>query len=159
MPPKDQRSRPFETPPRETIPGISAAHVAAMEASDEGPQWGEPYMRNLMLRVVGRKSGKEQKVALPYWQDEEDQKYVVASFSGAPAHPAWYANLADRGANPEVMVKEPGDTYWADAQVLDGDEYARIWAGLTADRPFYNDYQAATERRIPLVRLVKLRPA
>ena len=96
---------------------------------------------------------------LPYWQDEEDQKYVVASFSGAPANPAWYVNLADRQANPEVMVKERADTYWADAQVLDGDDYTRIWAGLTADRPFYNDYQAATERRIPLVRLVKLRPA
>ena len=76
-----------------------------------------------------------------------------------PAQPAGYDNLADRQANPEVMVKEGGDNYWADAQVLDGDEHARVWAGLTADRPFYNDYQAATGRRIPLGRLVKLRPA
>ena len=29
---------------------------------------------------------------------------------------------------------------------------------LTADRPFYNDYQANTARRIPLIRLRETRP-
>jgi deazaflavin-dependent oxidoreductase (nitroreductase family) len=157
MPTKDQRSRPFVTPPRSEIPGISRMHVAAMLASDEGLAWGEPWMRNLLLRTVGRKSGREHDVALPYWEDDEDQKYIVASFSGAPAHPSWYLNLIDRTTNPEVWVKERGSTYWADAQVLDGD-HQRIWSQLTVDRPHYNDYQANCERRIPLVRLVPLRP-
>ena len=29
---------------------------------------------------------------------------------------------------------------------------------LPADRPFFSDYQARTERRIPLIRLVEQRP-
>ena len=33
------------------------------------------------------------------------------------------------------------------------------WQGLTVDRPWYDDYQSRTDRRIPLVRLVELRPA
>jgi deazaflavin-dependent oxidoreductase (nitroreductase family) len=158
MPSKDQRSRPFVTPPRSEIPGISRMHVAAMLASDEGPAWGEPWMRNLLLRTLGRKTGHAHDVALPYWEDDDDQKYVVASFSGAPAHPAWFLNLSDRTANPEVWVKEQGSTYWAEAQVLDGEDHERIWGQLTADRPHYNDYQANCERRIPLVRLVPTRP-
>jgi deazaflavin-dependent oxidoreductase (nitroreductase family) len=158
MPKKDQRSRPFVTPSRSEILGISRMHVAAMLASDEGDAWGQPWMRNLLLRTVGRKSGHEHDVALPYWEDDEDHKYVVASFSGASAHPAWFVNLSDRAANPEVWVKEQGSTYWAEAQVLEGEDHERIWRQLTVDRPHYDDYQANCERRIPLVRLVPTRP-
>ena len=42
---------------------------------------------------------------------------------------------------------------------LEGDEYRRIWDLLTADRAWYNDYQAKTDRQIPLVRLPETRPA
>ena len=49
--------------------------------------------------------------------------------------------------------------FWADPQVLDGGDYAETWTGLTADRPWYDDYQSRTDRQIPLVRLVELRPA
>lgn len=84
---------------------------------------------------------------------------MVASFAGAPTHPAWYLNLADRSANPEVRCRVQGDQFWARPEILDGDEHANTWAALTADRPFYNDYQAETDRRIPLVRLVDTRPA
>ena len=49
--------------------------------------------------------------------------------------------------------------YWSKPEILEGDEYAKVWAGLTADRAYYNDYQSRTERRIPLVRLAPARPA
>jgi deazaflavin-dependent oxidoreductase (nitroreductase family) len=84
---------------------------------------------------------------------------VVASFSGAPGHPSWYLNLSDRDANPEVKIRVQQGLFWADPQVLDGSDYADTWAGLTADRPWYDDYQSRTDRRIPLVRLVELRSA
>lgn len=158
MPKKDQRSRPFVTPPRSEIPGISRMHVTAMLASNEGQAWGDPWMRNLVLRTVGRRSGRQHDVALPYWEDDDDQRYVVASFAGAAHHPAWFLNLSDRSANREVWVKEQESTYWADAQVLDGEDHERIWEQLTLDRPYYNDYQAKCERRIPLIRLVPTRP-
>ena len=42
--------------------------------------------------------------------------------------------------------------------VLDGAEYDQTWAALVEDRGYYANYQTRTDRRIPLVRLVELRP-
>jgi deazaflavin-dependent oxidoreductase (nitroreductase family) len=142
-------------PPRDEIPGISRMHVAAMEASDDEAVWSPGGMEHVVLRTVGRRSGNEHKVALPYWPDADGTPVVVASFSGAPGHPAWYLNLTDRAANPHVQVRVRGREYTADAQVLDGDDYDTTWAALTADRAWYRDYQSRTDRRIPLVRLVE----
>ncbi|HYZ99172.1 MAG TPA: nitroreductase/quinone reductase family protein [Acidimicrobiales bacterium] len=158
MPEKDQRMPPYVEPPRDQIPRISRKHVAAMLASDDPAAWGQGGVRHLVLRTVGRRTGRRHDVALPYWEDAEDRKHVVASFAGAPDHPAWFLNLSDRASNPEVWVKEPGTSYWAEAEVLDGEEHDRIWAQLTADRPNYAEYQTRCERRIPLVRLVRRRP-
>ena len=155
----DQRNLPFEEPPRDQIPGISAMHVAAMDTMDVDDVWVGAGMKQLILRTVGRKSGQEHRVALPYWVDGDGHHVVVASFAGAPQHPSWYLNLTDRNANPEVLVKEREESYWAAAQVLAGADYDATWAALTADRPYYRDYQTRCDRRIPLVRLVKVRPA
>lgn len=154
-----QEAEPFEEPPREEIPGISRNHVAFMESTDDDQAWVLAGMHHVILRTVGRRTGREHKVALPFWRDPEGNRVVVGSFSGAPQHPSWYLNLSDRTANPEVLVRVQTGTFWADAQILDGEDYERTWAGLTADRPWYNDYQSRTDRRIPLVRLVELRPA
>jgi deazaflavin-dependent oxidoreductase (nitroreductase family) len=154
-----QANEPFHEPPRDQIPGISAMHVSAMDQSDADEVWTPAGMKHLVLRTVGRKSGKEHRVALPYWADAEGHHVVVGSFSGAPQHPAWYLNVADRDANAEVLVREQHGSYWADPQVLDGDEYRATWAAITADRPFYKNYQTRTSRRIPLVRFARLRDA
>lgn len=134
-------------------------HVAAMDTSDADEVWTGAGMKHLALRTIGRKSGKEHRVALPFWVDPDGHRVVVASYSGAPQSPAWYFNLTHRDANPEVLVREQHESYWADAQVLDGAEYVATWDALTADRPFYKNYQVRTSRRIPLIRLVRLRPA
>lgn len=154
-----QEAEPFEEPPRDQIPGISRNHVAAMEADDSDEVWVLAGMHHVLLRTVGRRSGNEHKVALPFWQDPEGRRIVVGSFSGAPQHPSWYLNLSDRAANPEVLIRVQGGAFWADPQILEGQEYEETWAALTADRPWYNDYQSRTDRRLPLVRLVELRPA
>ncbi len=153
-----QRSSEFTTPDRSEIPAISASHVAMMEASDDDRVWVWVNMHHVVLRTIGRRSGTEHKVALPFWRDPGGQRIVVASFSGAPKDPAWYLNLADRAANPEVYVRVQGGAYWSVPEVLEGSEYDAIWQGLIADRPHYADYQADTERRIPLVRLPQTRP-
>lgn len=157
-PPADQRSTPYREPPREQIPAISRMHVAAMEASDDDAVWVAAGMHHLVLRTIGRRSGNEHKVALPFWRDPAGARIVVGSFAGAPEHPAWFLNLTDRAANPEVLVRLQRRSYWAQPEELDGEEYERIWALLVADRPFYDDYRGRTERRLPLVRLVELRP-
>jgi deazaflavin-dependent oxidoreductase (nitroreductase family) len=148
----------WETPSLEEIPVITKQHVAAMESSDDPAIWVLAGMHHVLLRTVGRKSGNEHKVALPFWRDAGGDPIVVASFGGAPGHPAWYLNLADREANPEVLVRVQSGQYWSRPDILDGDEYDRTWQQLTADRAWYNDYQAKTDRRIPLVRLPQTRP-
>ena len=157
--PESQKAEPFVEPPRDEIPGISRMHVEAMESSDADEVWRPAGMYHVVLRTVGRRSGNEHKVALPFWRDPDGHRVVVASFSGAPQHPSWYLNLTDRDANGEVLVRVQGAQFWADPQVLEGDDYDRTWAGLTDDRPWYREYQTRTERRIPLVRLVERRPA
>jgi deazaflavin-dependent oxidoreductase (nitroreductase family) len=154
-----QQNEEFAEPTRDEIPEISRGHVAAMEASDDDAVWIIAGMNHVVLRTIGRRSGNEHKVALPFWLDPEGRPVVVASFAGAPQHPAWYLNLSDRTANPEVLVRRQGQLYWSVPEILEGDEYTRIWSGLTADRPYYNDYQSRTERKLPLVRLGAARPA
>lgn len=149
----------FVEPSRDEIPKISADHVKAMESTDDDAAWVIAGMHHVVVHTLGRKSAKEHKVALPFWSDPGGHRVVVASFAGAPQHPSWYLNLADKSANPEIRIRVQRGVFWADAQVLDGDEYADTWAGLTTDRPYYDDYQTRTDRRIPLVRLVELRPA
>jgi len=156
---ESQRNEPYEEPPFDQIAGISRMHVQAMESSEADEVWVGAGMKQLILRTVGRKSGKEHKVALPYWLDGDGNKIVVGSYAGAKDHPHWYRNLADRDANPEVMIRTRDGSHWADAEILDGDEYTRIWDALTADREYYREYQTRTDRRLPLVRLLERRPA
>jgi deazaflavin-dependent oxidoreductase (nitroreductase family) len=153
-----QRSSEFDTPSRDQIVVISREHVAMMEGSDADEAWVWVGMHHVLLHTVGRRSGTEHKVALPFWRDPDGHRIVVASFAGAAKDPAWFLNLADRAANPQVKVRVQGGVFWADAEILDGADYECSWALLVADRPHYLDYQAKTERRIPLVRLRELGP-
>jgi deazaflavin-dependent oxidoreductase (nitroreductase family) len=147
----------WETPSIEEISVISRAHIAALEASDDEATW-VPFGQVLVLvHTVGRKSENEHKVPLPTWRDAGGHRIVVASFAGAPQHPSWFLNLRDR-LNPEVLVRVQGGR-WSVPEILEGEDYEQTWAQLTADRAWYNDYQAKTERRIPLVRLPETRPA
>jgi deazaflavin-dependent oxidoreductase (nitroreductase family) len=156
---ESQASTKFVEPPREQIPDISRAHVAALESGNAEAFWIAAGMRHLILRTIGRRSGNEHKVALPYWSESDGSRVVVGSFAGAPQHPAWYLNLTDREKNSEVRVQVQEGSYWADPQVLEGTEYERVWAALIVDRPFYVGYTTRTSRQIPLVRLRELRPA
>jgi len=156
---ESQKAEAFETPERSTIKDTTRGHVAVMEKSDADAVWILSGMHHLLLRMIGRTSGEERKVALPYWKDDDGHAIVVASYAGAEKHPGWYLNLADREANPEVYCKQQKRAFWAEAEILAGDEYLSIWDVLVEDRPFYADYQALTERRIPLVRLRPKRDA
>ena len=80
-------------------------------------------MQHVLLRTIGRRSGNEHKVALPFWRDPDGHRIIVASFAGAPKDPAWFLNLSDQTANPEVLVRVQGGLFWADAQILAGADY------------------------------------
>jgi deazaflavin-dependent oxidoreductase (nitroreductase family) len=148
----------WETPSNDEIVAISHQHVEAMETSDDDAVWFVAGMHHIVVHTIGRKSGNEHKVALPTWRDPDGHRIVVASFAGAPQHPSWFLNLRDR-SEPEVLCRVQGARYWSVPEVLDGDERDRVWSLLVGDRAWYDNYQAKTERPIPLVRLPETRPA
>jgi len=106
---------------------------------------GQPCV---ILTTRGRRTGKLRKT--PLMRVEHDGSYaVVASMGGAPNHPVWYYNLL---AHPdEVTVQDGPDVHRVRAREVTGAEKAEWWARAVAVWPAYDDYQARTERTIPLV--------
>lgn len=116
---------------------------------EKGHHWnGVP---TLLLTVTGRKTGQKRMTALIYGRDGEDY-VIVASKGGAPDHPQWFLNLQ---ANPDVELQVGPETFAATARVADDEERARLWPELAKIWPDYDNYQAKTDRQIPLVILTR----
>jgi deazaflavin-dependent oxidoreductase (nitroreductase family) len=123
------------------------AHVARYRETDgaEGHEW--QGTRCLILTTKGRRSGVDRDSALIYGQ-HGDAYVVVASKGGAPDHPSWYKNLV---AEPNVEVQVLGDRFPAVARDATAEERSELWALMVKEWPSYDEYQAKTERQIPLV--------
>ena len=68
---------------------------------------------------------------------------------GAPANPVWYYNLI---ADPQnVTVQDGPEPFAVRVREVDGDERQAWWERSVAAFPNYADYQARTERRIPVL--------
>ena len=109
----------FDEPAYVDIPRTTREQVRGMEASPTAGEWNGAGMPHCILRTLGRRSGREHKVALPYWFDPLGHRIVCASFAGGPRHPAWYLNLLDRRRNPEVRVRTQHRGFWAVASALE----------------------------------------
>ena len=151
-----QGAQRFSTPPRRLIPWITKATVGLYRLTDGRVGGKQAGMDHVLLTTIGRRSGEPHTVCLPIWFQDDDAPIVVASYAGAQRHPAWFHNLADRDANPTVSVVNRADRFHARADVLEGPDRTQAWEALVADRPFYADYQADTDRTIPLVRLERV---
>jgi len=101
----------------------------------------------LLLHHVGAKSGKDRLNPLVYNRDGE--RYVVfASKAGAPSNPDWYHNLK---AHPNVTIEVGTDTIEVRAEEATGEERDRLFRDQTERSPQFAEYQAKTERVIPVV--------
>lgn len=101
----------------------------------------------IVLETKGRKSGKVRQrplIAL----DHPDGWAIVASFSGHDEHPGWFHNLQ---ADPTATIRLGSDSYRVKARVTSGGERTELWDKLTAIYADYDEYQAVTERKIPVV--------
>ncbi len=105
----------------------------------------------LLLTTTGRTSGEPRTTPLIHVVDG-DGWVVIASKGGAPDHPDWYKNLE---ANPEATVEVLADEVPVVASTADGDDRARLWAAMSEEWPAYDDYQAKTDREIPVVVLAR----
>jgi deazaflavin-dependent oxidoreductase (nitroreductase family) len=105
----------------------------------------------LLLSTEGRTSGAIRTTPLIHRMDGE-RWVVVASKGGAPANPSWYENML---ANPNATIQVLGDEIPVRATTAEGDERARLWSLMCEVWPAYEDYQAHTDREIPVVILTR----
>ncbi len=106
----------------------------------------------LLLTTTGAKSGLE-RVNPVVCRVDGDDVYVFASKAGAATDPDWFHNLV---ANPEVRVESGTDTYRARAVVVEGTARDEVYQAHAAEYPNFAEYQAGTDRVIPVVRLDRI---
>ena len=121
----------------------------AFEASGGAEAADFKGMPIIVLTSVGAKSGMLRKTSL--MRVEHEGRYaVVASLGGAPKHPVWYYNLKK---TPLVELQDGPEKHDYRAREVVGDEKASRWVRAVAAYPPYADYQAKTEREIPVFML------
>ncbi|MFL1379325.1 MULTISPECIES: nitroreductase/quinone reductase family protein [unclassified Nocardiopsis] len=101
----------------------------------------------LLLTTVGARGGRETTSPLGYIR-AEGRLFVIASAGGSDRHPAWYHNLL---AHPMVRVELGAEEFEAIAVPAEGDDRDRLFAEAVRVAPGYGDYQAGTERVLPVV--------
>jgi deazaflavin-dependent oxidoreductase (nitroreductase family) len=106
----------------------------------------------LLLHTVGAHSGTERVNPLMY-QDLGGSVAVFATRGGAPTNPDWYHNLV---ANPEVTAEIGTETRRLRARTATGAERDRIWTKQKRDYRGFAEYEAQTDRVIPVVILETL---
>jgi deazaflavin-dependent oxidoreductase (nitroreductase family) len=140
-------------PPRPGSPAFRAwtllTKVNTMAYRLTGGRLGGSFDRApvLLLHHVGRKTGQERVAPLLYLPDGDDL-VVVASYGGAPKSPAWFHNLR---AHPDTVVQVGRERRAVTAREATALERERLWPALVELYPAYGDYQARTERQIPVV--------
>lgn len=115
--------------------------------TDMSRRGGNRTTFNLLLRTVGRRSGRVSLIPLIYapWADE---CVLVASKGGYHAHPAWYYNLTARRYAEWQMRDRRFRGPW---RLAAEDERARLWEYVTSYFPPYAEYQTRTDRELPVV--------
>ncbi|MCW2758832.1 MAG: hypothetical protein JWO46_2578 [Nocardioidaceae bacterium] len=101
---------------------------------------------NLMLTVVGRKSGTPRSTPLlcvPY----ESGQLIAGSNFGGPKAPVWVVNVR---AADHVTVTVGGVSHEATAREISGEERDRVWQHMLRTWPNYAKYAERTDRVIPV---------
>lgn len=101
----------------------------------------------IILWTLGAKSGKVRKTPLVKVTDGEGSYAVFGSQGGAPTNPQWVHNLR---AHPAARLQDGPEAVDFTVREVTGDEKAAWWARGVAAWPDYDNYQAATERPIPV---------
>lgn len=101
----------------------------------------------LLLHHIGAKSGKSRINPVTYLR-EGDRYVIFASKAGASTNPDWYHNLK---AHPEITVEVGTETVDVVASEATGEERDRLFRAQAERSPQFADYQAKTDRVIPVV--------
>jgi deazaflavin-dependent oxidoreductase (nitroreductase family) len=126
---------------------FARAHIAVYRRTNG--KWGAKllWFPAALVTTTGRKSGQPRTTATLYLSDGE-RVVLPASYGGRDANPAWYLNLK---TDPKVRVQIRDNVRDMTARDATEDERRLYWRQLTRIYPPYKGYQAAADRRIPLV--------
>jgi deazaflavin-dependent oxidoreductase (nitroreductase family) len=128
--------------------------VAAYEASGgrEANTLRDTGLPIVVVTMRGNKSGAVRKV--PLMRVEHDGEYaLIASYGGRPTHPVWYYNL--KSDPQQVTIQDGPEPFAVDVMELEGDERQLWWDRAVAAYPPYTEYQAKTDRRIPVFKATR----
>jgi deazaflavin-dependent oxidoreductase (nitroreductase family) len=110
-------------------------------------------MRLLVLNTVGKKSGAARSNPVACFPGDDGSWLVVASASASVRNPAWFYNLA---ANPDrVSIDVNRENIPVVAEQLHGADRAKAWDAITTASPRFAQYEAKTDRLIPVIRLTR----
>ena len=101
----------------------------------------------LLLHTTGARTGQQRVNPLVY-QPDGDRLVIFATKGGAPTNPDWYRNLM---AHPDVSVEVGTETRPVRARVTEGEERERLWSLQREAMPGVAEYEARTDRQIPVV--------
>jgi deazaflavin-dependent oxidoreductase (nitroreductase family) len=131
------------------IKALTAANVWVFKAS-KGRLWknfpgGFPIC---IVETTGRQTGKPREIALIHLPIGDDV-LLVASQGGMERNPVWYYNIV---AEPKIRVMVGGKVADMTARQVDAEEKAALWPHLLSLYPDFDEYQARTDRDIPVFR-------
>ncbi len=106
--------------------------------------------RLVLLTTTGARTGAKHTTPVAFLHDTGGRILVIASAAGASKHPDWYHNLR---AHPRVTVENGVFTFEAEAEVIQGEEREKLFARAVETDARWGEYQAATNRLIPVVAL------
>ncbi len=113
----------------------------------EGTTLRDSGLPCIIVTHMGNKTGAVRKI--PVMRVKVGQGYVlVGSYGGRPKDPVWVHNLR---ANPDVTIRDRTEVTKMRVREVEADpERKRLWDAAAAAYPPYTEYQAKTERRIPV---------
>ncbi len=112
----------------------------------QGTTFRDTGLPVVIVTNLGARSGKLRKT--PLMRVEHEGCYAaVGSVGGAPQNPAWVENLR---VNPHVEFQDGPHKQDMRAREVEGEERAQWWERAVAAFPTYEEYQAKTDRQIPV---------
>jgi deazaflavin-dependent oxidoreductase (nitroreductase family) len=108
---------------------------------------GYRYATMLLLRYVGRRSGKTMINGLGYLQ-YGPEVVIVASKGGADDHPHWYLNL-QAGGPAEIQIAT--QAFKTTRREPEADEKEEVWKWVGKSNPLLKTYREKSKRDIPLI--------
>ena len=101
----------------------------------------------ILVTHKGNRTGGIRKI--PLMRVKVGNSYVlVGSYGGRPKNPVWVYNLR---AHPDVEIRDATEVFKMRVREVEDDaERERLWAAAVQAFPSYNDYQAKTDRKIPV---------